>query len=393
MVPARAIGHALALLALAALPAGCADDGTGPRPEPRVVEVEAGAYTTCARLEGGEVYCWGLSSGATFGDPANGIPRLHGAASGAVELALTEGHWWGTECWLAPAGEPWCLGTYSTGYEFYAYYGPGPVELQDSLPLHGLVLGEGHGCGLDPDGEAICWGSRMFGKRGGEVPSIGEPWGDLELSRAAPGLSFVQLSAGQHFTCGLTPGGEVYCWGQLEYLGDSSGTVMADVPACFDEPCSFEPVLVGGISQALDIESSTWQTCAIVATGQLRCWAAVENPDWTPALPATRQPTTVSLPVTPAEIHVSAVHACALDSQGSAWCWGERGPWLGNPAITAGVLPVQFAGELTQLDLGTDHSCGVTDDGELWCWGKNDHGQLGDGTTEDSAAPVRVRFR
>jgi hypothetical protein len=26
----------------------------------------------------------------------------------------------------------------------------------------------------------------------------------------------------------------------------------------------------------------------------------------------------------------------------------------------------------------------------IWCWGRNDHGQLGDGTNESHASPVRV---
>ena len=32
----------------------------------------------------------------------------------------------------------------------------------------------------------------------------------------------------------------------------------------------------------------------------------------------------------------------------------------------------------------------MTTSGELWVWGDNEFGQLGDGTTSDRAAPVRV---
>jgi alpha-tubulin suppressor-like RCC1 family protein len=45
----------------------------------------------------------------------------------------------------------------------------------------------------------------------------------------------------------------------------------------------------------------------------------------------------------------------------------------------------------TAPDLGADgHTCALVDD-EVWCWGDNRHGQLGDGTTEDRAEPVRVQ--
>ncbi|MEU8228918.1 fibronectin type III domain-containing protein [Actinoplanes sp. NPDC048967] len=40
--------------------------------------------------------------------------------------------------------------------------------------------------------------------------------------------------------------------------------------------------------------------------------------------------------------------------------------------------------------VGGRHTCAVVQYSDLWCWGGNDHGQLGDGTTRDSARPVRV---
>jgi alpha-tubulin suppressor-like RCC1 family protein len=42
------------------------------------------------------------------------------------------------------------------------------------------------------------------------------------------------------------------------------------------------------------------------------------------------------------------------------------------------------------VSAGRLHTCGVTIHGVVYCWGRNEWGQLGDGTTEDRAAPVRV---
>jgi alpha-tubulin suppressor-like RCC1 family protein len=44
------------------------------------------------------------------------------------------------------------------------------------------------------------------------------------------------------------------------------------------------------------------------------------------------------------------------------------------------------------LALGAAHGCALEYDGSVWCWGKNDHGQLGDGTTDDKPAAVRVHL-
>jgi alpha-tubulin suppressor-like RCC1 family protein len=39
---------------------------------------------------------------------------------------------------------------------------------------------------------------------------------------------------------------------------------------------------------------------------------------------------------------------------------------------------------------GREHACAIRSDGTAWCWGRNDYGQLGDGTNTDRTAPVMV---
>ena len=53
--------------------------------------------------------------------------------------------------------------------------------------------------------------------------------------------------------------------------------------------------------------------------------------------------------------------------------------------------PVLVAGGFTfvSLSAGGSHTCGVTVSG-AYCWGANGNGQLGNGTTTDSAVPVKV---
>jgi Regulator of chromosome condensation (RCC1) repeat len=47
-------------------------------------------------------------------------------------------------------------------------------------------------------------------------------------------------------------------------------------------------------------------------------------------------------------------------------------------------------GCVTQLALGDGHGCALKRDGTMACWGRNDHGQLGNGTTNAAAAAVPV---
>ena len=45
---------------------------------------------------------------------------------------------------------------------------------------------------------------------------------------------------------------------------------------------------------------------------------------------------------------------------------------------------------VVSVSVSDDTYAAIKEDGSLWMWGKNSDGQLGNGTTNDSAVPVRV---
>src|SRR5438128_10135179 len=67
----------------------------------------------------------------------------------------------------------------------------------------------------------------------------------------------------------------------------------------------------------------------------------------------------------------------------------EQGPAYGEAWST---VPVAVSGGLGFSVIGTGgwHTCGLTSAGTAYCWGLNDSGQLGDGSTANSATPVAV---
>jgi len=87
-----------------------------------------------------------------------------------------------------------------------------------------------------------------------------------------------------------------------------------------------------------------------------------------------------------------------------AYCWGSnRGLQLGaagSSTCTFGVLtfncslsPVLVGGGIAfeTVAVGNEHTCGLGRDHAVYCWGRNTAGQVGDATTIDQPAPVRVK--
>ena len=60
------------------------------------------------------------------------------------------------------------------------------------------------------------------------------------------------------------------------------------------------------------------------------------------------------------------------------------------PDLTPGPSAAEAVPGAGLTAVGSRHTCAVVQYADLWCWGGNDHGQLGNGSTTDSARPVRV---
>jgi|GEM_PF-4304155 len=84
--------------------------------------------------------------------------------------------------------------------------------------------------------------------------------------------------------------------------------------------------------------------------------------------------------------------ACALSTDGSAYCWGSGAPGeLGSFATTSQVpLPVDGGHRFGDVAVGFKSACALELDGTPYCWGDGDSGQLGNGREAPILSPRAV---
>lgn len=86
--------------------------------------------------------------------------------------------------------------------------------------------------------------------------------------------------------------------------------------------------------------------------------------------------------------------SCARLSSGHVDCWGgnEHGA-LGDGTTNSSYTPVEVHGITSAIGVaaGGDHSCALLSNGHVDCWGDNNVGQLGDNSEVESEIPVEVQ--
>jgi alpha-tubulin suppressor-like RCC1 family protein len=155
------------------------------------------------------------------------------------------------------------------------------------------------------------------------------------------------IAAGAFHTCALTEAGGVKCW------GDNTQKQLGNGPTSYSAVPLDVPGLLNGMTA--------------IAAGV----GSVEGLE-----------------------KIIGTHTCALTASGGVKCWGNNdNGQLGEGKAVTKDTPVDVIGlksGVKAIAVGGYHSCALLTTGQAKCWGDNDRGQLGNGTTADSLIPLDV---
>lgn len=266
-----------------------------------------------------------------------------------------------------------------------------------------IVAGEAHTCVLTGDDTVRCWGDAQYGQLGyGNAQDIGDDAARLPFTAGDVALPVwdpvAQLVAGFNHTCARLQSGWVYCWGQNTYgqLGYATTDHLGD-----GEPVtSFGYVSLGG--PARKIAAGGAHTCAILDNGALRCWGYNANGelghghtnnigDDENVFDAGN--VELGAGIEADDIFLGSNHTCALLTTGNIRCWGRNANGqlgygsnqnIGDDEDLLSLGDVSLPGPVRAVAAGHSHTCALMDNGAMRCWGYQHYGQLGDGSSANS---------
>ena len=375
--------------------------------------VAAGSYTSCV-LKSGGVQCWGGNSNGQLGnkttvDSATPV-SVHTSSSDSTPLSgvskIAAGH--DHICALMASGVLKCW-----GYNGYSQLGRGSMTVNETTPDNVSVSGVSFG----EDTTAPTFSAAAVNSAGtqvivgfSEVLSASAPSaGDFSLgvngaSRTPTALTIAgstvvlttspAITAGQTVTFSYT---DPTAGNDANAIQDSSGNDASSIAT--------SSVSNHVITSNLSLHES--QTCAVTSLGGVKCWGSVgltDRPlgDGTSASGSRTLVDVVTAPGQPlsnvVEVSVGNQFACALTSDGGVKCWGSNALRQLGDGTTVNRLsavdvrnsdgtPLSGAVAIASSFYG---ACALMVNGGVKCWGENGFGQLGNGTTTDSATPVDV---
>jgi alpha-tubulin suppressor-like RCC1 family protein len=353
--------------------------------------ISAGSMHVCDIASGGIAWCWGLNGA----EGRIGSEQLGSSSMSAVpvrvpgnqklaQLATFGRH----TCALTTEGKAYCWGYNgwgALGANSNVSQSPTPVAVASNQTFRSISAGSDHACAVTFDNVAYCWGNNDWRQLGTGTAAQSAP---VQVSNS---IAFASVTAGASFTCGVATNGSTYCWGanSIGQTGDGKtinyGNVFVSAPQAVVGGQAFKSVSLG-----------SQYACGVTLGGQAYCWGSNNSKFGAGAMNDSSTPVAVSGGLNFRSISTGYGHACGVTTADAIYCWGANGNGQLGAAIQNGSnVPVRAAGNLLAAEvaaagIGTGsaaHTCMISKDRlTVYCFGRDDVGQLGNGSTTAASA-------
>jgi alpha-tubulin suppressor-like RCC1 family protein len=394
----------------------------------------SGGNFGCALLTAGTVACWGVGALGQLGVPVAEVtgtcgtakcrvaPQVVAGLTGATQLAAASE----SICALKSDGTVWCWGRNDLGQLGRAgdpsctvlpaaavACNPVPTKVPDLPPIADLGHADQTFYAVTRTGAVYAWGSNGYGYLGDGLP-LGGPNGFRAAPQIVPALSAgvrKVTSALSPHACALKTDGTVQCWGMSARgaLGRPAGADPLEPVTMV--PYRSTPTQVPAL-EAIDDVGAGYQSTYVHDAGGWRAfghqgWAGLGNgkaPD-TLEHPTPERVSVVPRPIR--KLSVGHTVACAVDDQGTPWCWGRNiwgtigdgtfgAPPAGGIACEANqpcrsdARQVKDLTAVAEFAIGGDMVFARKEDGTVYTWGANTDGRLGHAPGDGDEAMCNV---
>ena len=253
-----------------------------------------------------------------------------------------------------------------------------PTSLENPQPANAAAMSGfthvetngSHSCATKSDETVWCWGLNSTGQLGdGTTTNRNRPVQVVDLS------GVVSVDTGYDYACALKSDTTVWCWG-----GNGNGSLGDGTTTNRSRPVQVKDSTgLSYLTGVTQVSTGSGHACAVKSNGSAWCWGWNHYYILGSSGPASSIPKEVPNITTATQIYAGGFYTCVLLASGAISCWGER--ITGNAGLSGVTLLSKSKG---------NHICAIATDQALKCWGKNDHGQVGIGNTTDQTSPVTI---
>lgn len=341
-------------------------------------QIASGAYHNCLITPENTVKCWGRNTSGQLGNNSTTNRLLPETVPGLRDVVqISLGA--GHSCALLSTGTVSCWGSNSGGQlgNNSTITSLVPVNVSSLSGIKQIAAGPYHTCAITAQDVVLCWGGSL---------GNGSSANQLTPTSVAGLMAVKQVSGSPginegKYSCAALNSGQVHCWGSNLYgqLGNNSTTDRIS-PAVIQSNQIFSKTSAGN-----------FHACALNLQGSVFCWGLGNNGSG----PNSLVPVQIQGLANIKDLSVGYSHTCVINQANRVLCWGAN--YQGQIGVNSNEVvirnPMMLNGleNIQHLSMGEDHSCARSFDGKIYCWGRNSFGELGNNSTNNSLLPVAVQ--